>query len=307
MRLLYTIVLLFLTSLVYGQKSELLQNVNARAKELTHYLNTAEDSIIFKCDRTIYEVMIFNNDFERIIKVKDTEAKILIGDIPVGRYAVEAVLKDKLIIITLLRNETFDLLEPNPLITDNASLLEKALASPKDVNLDTEITSLPKNDSFGSENNTLQTDLGLSGKEASPFLKKVKEKTIAQKKQPLNRSLALLKNKGVDAAKTSQPKAALVNSKANSVTSKYWVLYKINNGSSSEKVLKMADQKTVDRLIHKIEIDMKTSTGRLNELTVWQIYNTDNFVLHKRKNKAHYMNTESDSFNMVPYFKKENN
>ena len=127
MRQLYVIVLLLLSSLVYGQKSELIQNVNNRAKELQHHLNKSEDSIVFKSERTIYEIMIFNDDFERIIKVKDTEAKILIADIPVGRYAVEAVLIDKLIIITLLRNESFNLPESTPLLTTTLNPIDKGI------------------------------------------------------------------------------------------------------------------------------------------------------------------------------------
>ncbi|SDI38398.1 hypothetical protein [Winogradskyella thalassocola] len=318
MRLLYFIVLFFLSSLVYGQKSVLLQNTNTRAKELKHHLNQTEDSIVFKCDRTIYELMIFNDDFERVIKVKDTVAKIQISDIPVGRYAVEAVLRDKLIIITLLRNESFGLEERTPSITNKTNLSGKTLVQLKTIIANAEnppkkfkilakhpvkLDSLAQNIPYGSESNRSQTDLRLSGKKATPAEQTVQEKLTAKKNTLISNRIPLYKVESVKSTKPKLPTRRIANSITNNAHSNYWVIYKINNGSSSEKVLKIADQKTVDRMIQKIEIDMKTSTGRLNELTVWQIYDTTNFVQHKRKNRTNYMNIESDSFNLVPYYK----
>ena len=281
MKRLYFIVLLLLSSLAYGQKSVLLQNVNNRAKELQHQLNKTEDSIIFKSERTIYEIMIFNDDFERIIKVKDNNAKILISDIPVGRYAVEAVLIDKLIVITLLRNESFNLQEPTPLLTAIASPYNEEINPPQ-------IVSAIKKESYGSENNTGRTDLSLYGKTAPSIVKEKKSLTL---------------NKGFTSKTVIQRQAEVENT----TNSTYWVIHKINNGSSSEKILKIVDQKTVDRMIRKNEIDMKTFSGRLNELSVWKIHDTTRFVQHKRRNKANYMNVESDSFNLIPYYETNHN
>ncbi|WP_178985824.1 hypothetical protein [Winogradskyella helgolandensis] len=318
MKLLYFIVLLFLSTLVYGQKSVLLQNTNTRAKELKHQLNKTEDSIIFKCDRTIYELMIFNDDFERVIKVKDTVAKIQISDIPVGRYAVEAVLRDKLIIITLLRNESFGLEELTPITHKRTDLNDATIAdlntsvaiienAPKKlikyVKPLEKLDSLVKNTPFGSENNKGKTELRLSGKTTTPSPKTVKEEINAPTRTRINNRLALYTNEDVKSAKPEQPRGRIARAKTYNALARYWVIYKMDNGSTSEKVLKIADQETVDRMIRKIEIDMKTSSGRLNELTVWQIYNTTNFVQHKRRNKKNYMNIDSDSFNLVPYFK----
>ena len=105
MRTLYAIVLLLLTTSVYSQKSTLLQNVNVRANELKHRLNKTGDSLILEGERSIYKVEIFNKDFEHSLIVKDSKIKIPLNNIPVGRFVVEAALPDKLIIITLLRNE----------------------------------------------------------------------------------------------------------------------------------------------------------------------------------------------------------
>ncbi|MFD1017517.1 hypothetical protein [Winogradskyella rapida] len=283
MKLLYTSVFLLLTTFLYGQKSVLLKNNNSRALELRHYLNTTQDSIVFEGERTIYEVMIFNDDFERIIKVKDSKAKLLIGDIPVGRYAIEAVLRDKLIVITLLRHEIFSNIPPAPeLQIENPDLL----ASNSSFNPNTPNTShgpkattalpddltAPKTKVYGSENARYASDLRLAGKKAN-----------------------VLNSKHM--ARPAKPKVS---------AAKYWIHYKVNNGSSSETLLKMADQKTVDRLILKIETDMKTTTGRNNELTVWQVYDPTNFFIHKRRHKKNYMNVNSDSFDIQPYYKVTN-
>ncbi|QXP77744.1 MULTISPECIES: hypothetical protein [Winogradskyella] len=288
MRPLYIIVFMLLTSLVYGQKSVLLKNRNLRAKELKHYLNESQDSIIFKGERTIYEIMIYNSDFERVVKVKTPEAKIIISDIPIGRYAVEAVLRDKLIIVTLLRTENFNLIQSSYIVDNdrperksledlNIPLVSKAktIETPNEELINTLVTK--KSESLNSENTLYQTNLGLSGKRVSPAKKEVKVKSITKK-----------------ASTTSK-----------TTTSKYWVSYKINSGTSSEKTLKMADQATVDRIIRKIKIDMRTTTGRLNELTVWEVFNPSDFAKHKRKHKKNYMNIDSNSFNKVPYFKVE--
>ncbi|MBU2929211.1 hypothetical protein [Winogradskyella psychrotolerans] len=316
MRLLYIILMLCLSTLAYGQKSVLLQNTNTRAKELKHQLNKTEDSIVFKCDRTIYELMIFNDDFERVIKVKDTVAKIQISDIPVGRYAVEAVLRDKLIIITLLRNESFGLEELAPLTHEIRDLNDKSIA-PK-TNIATlenapkkfltyakpivALDSFTKNTSYGSESHQGKTELKLSGKKATPHRTQAKEYISISKTPRISNSVPLYDNEGIKSVKLQQPRGRIATTKTANIDARYWVIYKVDNGSTSEKALKIADQKTVDRMIRKIEIDMQTTTGRLNELTIWKIYNTTDFVRHKRKNKKNYMHIESDSFNLVPYY-----
>ncbi|WP_225036864.1 hypothetical protein [Winogradskyella sp. SM1960] len=320
MRLLYFIVLLFLSSIVYGQKSVLLQNTNTRAQELKHYLNKTEDSIAFKCDRTIYELMVFNEEgFERVIKVKDTVAQIKISDIPVGRYAIEAVLRDKLIIITLLRNESFGLEEPTPLIARPHRLNHNKIIKQKNIIASAEnapkklktyikgparLDSLTHQTLFGTENNKGRTDLSLSGKKATHVTETSKRTINTQKTDLISNRIPSYPTEAAKSTLPRQPQTRAEDSKTNN--SKYWVVYKMNNGIRSEKVLKIADQKTVDRMILKNEIDRKTKSGQLNELTVWEIYDTTNFARHKRMNQTNYMNIESDSFNLVPYYKVEN-
>jgi len=130
-RTLYAIVFLLLTTSIYGQKSTLLQNINVRAKELKHRLNKTEDSLILEGERTIYKVEIFNKDYEQSLIVKDSKVIIPLNKVPVGRFVVEAALPDKLIVITLLRNELIRPTLKNTRAIKKTSLFTKAPAQPE--------------------------------------------------------------------------------------------------------------------------------------------------------------------------------
>ncbi|MBL85910.1 MAG: hypothetical protein CMO82_04545 [Winogradskyella sp.] len=105
---LLTILLLFLAPFIHGQKSTLLKNINYRASELHHSLNKTGDTLILRGERNIDKVEIFNSDFQKAYIVNSLDTKISLADIPVGRFVTEVKVNDKLIIITLLRHETFE-------------------------------------------------------------------------------------------------------------------------------------------------------------------------------------------------------
>ncbi|NRD19400.1 hypothetical protein HNV08_05020 [Winogradskyella eckloniae] len=157
MRLKFTIVFLLLISIAYGQKSTLVKNINARAQELEHSLNKAEDSIFFKCGRTIFEVVLFKEDFERVVRVRKNEAKIPIADLPIGKYIVEILLRDKLIVLTLIRHEIIDV-PSNEILT----------------------TADQPSELLGGENKTKTTKLAVAGKKAPPkkIIKKAKKRPV---------------------------------------------------------------------------------------------------------------------------------
>ena len=61
--------------------------------------------MILGAERKIHSVAIFNSNFERRFLINNNSALIPLTEIPMGRYTTEVKLNDKLIIITLLRNE----------------------------------------------------------------------------------------------------------------------------------------------------------------------------------------------------------
>ena len=320
MKILYTTVFLLLASLIHGQKSTLYQNVNVRANELKHNLNKTGDSLILKCERTIYEVVIFNDDFERVVRVRETNAVIPIADVPVGRYIVEALLSDKLIVITLLRNEPFELPEAAPLIADSSDLfgtkskpkteavtsIEKPIETPLEIKVAAIEETKPE--PSVTETQTINTNIAVAGKKATPKPRLTRKVTYSKPKKPAESSMSLFKAEEEAAAAVDKksPKREIDAARANRIVSKYWVEYRINSGQTSQKILKLGDQDTVDRMIRKVEIDKKTKAGRLNELIIWTVYDPTKFVKHKKINKDNFTSIASESFKLEPYYKKVN-
>ncbi|MUU78879.1 hypothetical protein [Winogradskyella endarachnes] len=316
MKTLYTFVFLLLASLVYGQKSTLYQNVNVRAKELKHNLNKTGDSLILKCERTIYEVVVFNDDFERVVKVRNKEITIPIADVPVGRYIVEALLSDKLIVITLLRNEPFELPDVAPIVTDTSDLFGTKTTSKQELIAKAETpvikeeiiiaeTKAPEQEITNTQIVTKNTDLADAGKKAEKKPRLTRKVTYTKPKKPAESSLSLFKAEEQPSRRSTR--ADDDGARANRIVSKYWVEYRINNGQNSQKVLKLGDQDTVDYMIRKIEIDKKTKAGRLNELIIWTVYDPTKFVKHKKMNKDNFTSIPSESFNIEPYYAMVNN
>ena len=82
----------------------------------------------------------------------------------------------------------------------------------------------------------------------------------------------------------------------------YWIVNKIYKGHSSRKIMKIGDKKAVAKMIQQNEIDLKTKSGKYNELTIWEVYDTTKFMRYTRQNPD-YANSESvDFFNTVPFF-----
>ena len=105
---LLTILFMSLALYTYGQKSTLLKNVNYRASELYHSLNKTGDTLILRGERIIDKVEIFNNNFQKTYIVNGFDKKIPLEEIPNGRFVTEVKVKDKLIIITLLRHDNVE-------------------------------------------------------------------------------------------------------------------------------------------------------------------------------------------------------
>ncbi|MDP5082599.1 MAG: hypothetical protein NWP87_08090 [Winogradskyella sp.] len=82
----------------------------------------------------------------------------------------------------------------------------------------------------------------------------------------------------------------------------YWIVNYINKGQSSQKLMKIADLETVKRFIRKHEIDHRTKSGIMNELTIWEVYDTSKFMKFKRLNPDYANAKNSDCFNTTPFY-----
>ena len=66
--------------------------------------------------------------------------------------------------------------------------------------------------------------------------------------------------------------------------------------------MKLMDQASVDKMIKKNKIERNSVSGKLNELTVWEVYNTTQFMKNQTINPNYIYSHKSDLFNSEPYY-----
>lgn len=86
----------------------------------------------------------------------------------------------------------------------------------------------------------------------------------------------------------------------------YWVILEINNGNSSYKSMKLVEETMALKMINKNKLEAKSSYGKLNKLTVWEIYDKAEFMKNQLSNPEYINSTASDSFNVKPYYTSTN-
>jgi hypothetical protein len=246
MKILFITSFLILTSAItYGQTNLLIKNVNLRAKELQHNLNSSEDTLILEAARTIHKLEIYNHSFSKHIEVENKMVNVPLNQLPLGKLIVEVVLKDKRIILTIIRQSEED--EP----TDTAEV--------SNVSVTTESATT---ESFIDSENT---------PEASNV---------------------------TDFSEHEAPKPK-------KIVKSYWVEYIISNGNSSYKTLRFASKALVDKMVAKNKLEVKSVKGKLNKLTIWEVYDTTRFLRFKRINPNFSSAVESPFFNTKPYYDSE--
>ncbi len=87
--------------LSFGQEVVFEKNKNRAARALEHNLNKSKDSLIFKSEKLISQVDIFNKYYFSSIEVNSNESKIEIANLPPGRYVVQARIDRKRIVMYL--------------------------------------------------------------------------------------------------------------------------------------------------------------------------------------------------------------
>ena len=117
----------------------------------------------------------------------------------------------------------------------------------------------------------------------------------------LDETLTVIKNapnKSISFILTRE-KAAPQNTATNKF---YWVISQTNNKIGSSKTMKLADQTSVDRMILKHKVELDSDCGKLNELTIWEVYNTREFMEKQVSNPDFVYSSTTDSFNTTPYY-----
>lgn len=103
----------------------------------------------------------------------------------------------------------------------------------------------------------------------------------------------------------------LTRSKAKQQTIKqhkfYWVVIKVNNKIGSSKTMRLVTQDVAERMIFKHKQELNSVSGKLNELSVWEVYNTAKFMEQQIVNPNFFYSLTSDLFNTTPYYSTLNN
>ncbi|MUU78880.1 hypothetical protein [Winogradskyella endarachnes] len=82
----------------------------------------------------------------------------------------------------------------------------------------------------------------------------------------------------------------------------YWVILQVNNQNGSSKTMKLVDQNSVDRMIAKHKSELNSDSGKFNELTIWEVYNTADFMENQVSNPDYVYTSTTKSFNTTPYY-----
>ena len=84
--------------------------------------------------------------------------------------------------------------------------------------------------------------------------------------------------------------------------SRYWVVYEINSGSGSNKMMSLEKKDEVSRLISKNKRELSTKIARDNKLTVYEVYDISKFMREQLRASTYYKTLNSNTFNVKPYY-----
>jgi len=87
----------------------------------------------------------------------------------------------------------------------------------------------------------------------------------------------------------------------------YWTLTKVNTGNTSSKTMRLANQKSVDKMISRHKIETKTINAKRNELIIWEVYDKTKFIKQQVANPNYINSSVSNFFDVSPYYTSENN
>ena len=90
--------------------------------------------------------------------------------------------------------------------------------------------------------------------------------------------------------------------KPNTSEKVFWIAHIVNSGTTSRKSMKLVSQSEIDRIIAKHKIESKTNQGKLNKLTVWEVYDTVKFMQKQAENPDYINSAVSNLFDVSPYY-----
>jgi hypothetical protein len=66
--------------------------------------------------------------------------------------------------------------------------------------------------------------------------------------------------------------------------------------------MKLVQKESAERMILKNKIEHNSASGKLNELIIWEVYDTTKFMENQVSNPDFVYSSSSDIFNTSPYY-----
>ncbi|NRD19402.1 hypothetical protein HNV08_05030 [Winogradskyella eckloniae] len=142
-----------------------------------------------------------------------------------------------------------------------------------------------------SYNDTSQSDIN----EPAEGMGMMLDETLNIIKAAPNKSLSFMLNRSNE------------QQKASTQLKFYWIESQVINKIGSSKTMRLADQDSVDRMILKHKEELKSDCGKLNTLTIWEVYNTSEFMENQASNPDFVYSSSTDIFNSTPYYSTNGN
>lgn len=164
------------------------------------------------------------------------------------------------------------------------------------------------NDNFSTsiDVNGNKTDIDLNDLPKGNFIiqARVEKKRIImylEKREDINMTASSLK--ATD--KTIKEKAKKIKHKKRARY--YWIVYERNSGMGSSKSMKLIHKDELSHLIDKNKLELKSETGKNNNLLIYAVYNKNKFMNKQFRNPEYFKSAKTcKSFNSKPIYTTEN-
>ncbi|MDH7911150.1 hypothetical protein [Winogradskyella sp. SYSU M77433] len=124
----------------------------------------------------------------------------------------------------------------------------------------------------------------------------------------LEKKEAVLENKIIDVSDEIERITISKESSEETLFNKdmmYWVVYESNSQFSSGKTMGLKSVEEIEKMISKIELELKTEDGKNNKLFVYEVYDKSKFVRKQLRNRKYYQSKKSKHFNVSPLYSSE--
>jgi hypothetical protein len=86
----------------------------------------------------------------------------------------------------------------------------------------------------------------------------------------------------------------------------YWVVTESNSNFGSNKSMRLEKKESIDKLISKNKLELKSNVGKDNILLIYAIYNKSEFMTKQLRNREYYKSAETSKFfGKEPYYASE--